>query len=103
MMLETFRNLSTRPRTPSGAREPAGVGVFCVGGGCTTALSGWVAARSGLNASVGAVSTCAIGFPHCAQKIACWRTDTPQAVQRRAISGLDISASCILYPVHCVE
>ena len=29
--------------------------VFCVGGGCTTALSGWVAARSGLNASVGAV------------------------------------------------
>src|SRR5690242_15577081 len=65
-MLDTFRNFSTRSRTPSVAGAGAGA---------------------------------EIAVPHCGQNIACWRMDTPQAEQRRAISGSDMT----LNSMHRVE
>src|SRR5215510_12219628 len=49
---------------------------------------------------VAADSCLGIGLPHCGQNIACSRTLTPQATQRRAISGSDIRT---LYPMHRVK
>src|ERR1051325_4119586 len=45
-------------------------------------------------------SGCGIGLPHCRQNHARSRTVTPQATQRRAISGSDIET---LNPMHRVE
>src|SRR5262245_17120030 len=91
MTLETFRMCSTRARTPGSTglcttATGAGFGVSTIGGGAVSII---VSEREML---VGAASWLLIGFPHCGQNIACWRTDTPQNVQRRAISisGSDI-------------
>src|ERR1051325_3156482 len=73
----------------------AGAGVAStVAGGLSTIVS----AATGM--FVVAACDCGIGLPHCGQNIARSRTLTPQATQRRAISGSDIGT---LNPMHRVK